>query len=394
MLRLTAGQRRTLAFLLLAFFLIYWIPFSGALPEWVPLQFGSFRVYQASKIAMWAVVALGLNLLTGYNGQISLGHGAFVAVGGYTSAILMVDHGWPFWATIPVAGAFTGAVGFGVGVPALRLTGPYLAVATLALALATPQIIGKYDNLTHGAQGISIPPLTTPGALDSIMNDTQYVYFVAILVAAIMAFIAWNIVRSRLGRAFIAIRDSEIAAQAMGISVPRFKTMAFAISAFYAGVCGGLYIQVVNFVSPQSFEVIQSINYLTTIVVGGLASILGSILGAAVFVLVPEINPHINNLLEMFHLPTAETASDVLFGTSLILVMIFMPYGFAGFARRLTRLQPPLVMGSISNFFEQVGLKVRTIRSGPGGDTGEGPAGRSEQRRPDASDEEKGDGSP
>jgi branched-chain amino acid transport system permease protein len=278
-------------------------------------------------------------------------------------------------------------------VPALRLTGPYLAVATLALALATPQIIGKYDNLTHGAQGISIPPLTTPGALDGIMNDTQYVYFVAILVAAIMTFIAWNIVRSRLGRAFIAIRDSEIAAQAMGISVPRFKTMAFAISAFYAGVCGGLYIQVVNFVSPQSFEVIQSINYLTTIVVGGLASILGSILGAAVFVLVPEINPYINNLLETFHLPTAETASDVLFGTSLILVMIFMPLGFAGFARRLTRLQPPLVMGSISNFFEQVGLKMRTIRSKPGGDSGEGPAGRPEKRPPHASDGEKGDGS-
>jgi branched-chain amino acid transport system permease protein len=394
MLRTAAGQRKLLAFVLLAFFLVYWIPFSNAFPGWVPVQFGSYRIFQATTIAMWAIVALGLNILTGYNGQISLGHGAFVALGGYTSAILIFDHNWPFWATIPIAGLLTGAIGFLVGLPALRLTGPYLAVATLALALATPQIIGKYDNLTHGAQGISIPPLTTPGALDSIMNDTQYVYFVAILVAAIMAFIAWNIVRSRLGRAFIAIRDSEIAAQAMGISVPRFKTMAFAISAFYAGVCGGLYIQVVNFVSPQSFEVIQSINYLTTIVVGGLASILGSILGAAVFVLVPEINPHINNLLETFHLPTAETASDVLFGTSLILVMIFMPYGFAGFARRLTRLQPPLVMGSISNFFEQVGLKVRTIRSGPGGDTGEGPAGRSEQRRPDASDEEKGDGSP
>ena len=136
MLRLAARQRRLLAFLLLAFFLLYWIPFSNNFPDWVPLQFGSFRIYQASKIAMWAVVALGLNLLTGYNGQISLGHGAFVAAGGYTSAILIVDYGWPFWATIPVAGIFAGVIGFGVGVPALRLTGAYLAVATLALALA------------------------------------------------------------------------------------------------------------------------------------------------------------------------------------------------------------------------------------------------------------------
>src|SRR4030042_870443 len=150
MLRLGTGQRRLLAFLLLAFFLVYWIPFSGALPEWVPLQFGSFRVYQASKIAMWAVVALGLNLLTGYNGQISLGHGAFVAVGGYTSAILIFDHNWPFWATIPIAGILTGAIGFPGGLPALRLTGPYLAIATLALALSTPQILQQYEGLTHG----------------------------------------------------------------------------------------------------------------------------------------------------------------------------------------------------------------------------------------------------
>jgi branched-chain amino acid transport system permease protein len=369
MLRTTAAQRRLLAFVLLAFFLVYWIPFSNVFPGWVPLQFSSYRIFQATTIAMWAIVALGLNILTGYNGQISLGHGAFVAVGGYTSAILMFDHGWPFWATIPIAGLLTGAVGFLVGVPALRLTGPYLAIATLALALSTPQILQKYDGLTHGSQGINVDTPSPPSVLDGDLahwlnlNDTQYLYFLALLVAFIMTIVAWNIVRGRLGRAFVAIRDSEIAAQAMGISVPRFKTMAFAISAFFAGICGGVYVQVIGFVSPRSFDVLQSINYLTTIVVGGLASILGSILGAAVFVLVPETN----TLLEQLHLPAANQAPDVLYGASLILVMIFMPYGFAGFIRRVRRLQPPLVMQSISDFFQQVGLRARTIRSGPGG---------------------------
>lgn len=401
MLRTAAGQRKLIAFLLLAFFLVYWIPFSNAFPGWVPLQFGSYRIYQATTIAMWAIVALGLNLLTGYNGQISLGHGAFVALGGYTSAILMFDHGWPFWATIPVAGLLTGAVGFLVGVPALRLTGPYLAIATLALALATPQILQKYDGLTHGSQGINVhsptPPdqidlpfgLDLPLNLDGFLTETQYLYFLALLAATIMAIVAWNIVRSRIGRAFVAIRDSEIAAQAMGISVARFKTMAFAISAFFAGVCGGVYVQVVGFVSPRSFDVLQSINYLTTIVVGGLASILGSILGAAVFVLVPEIQALLGNL----HLPASDQAPDVVYGASLILVMIFMPYGVAGFIRRVTRLQPPLVMQSFSDFFEQVGLRARTIRSNLGGGSGGASAPGREGPRSRASDGKEGDGS-
>jgi branched-chain amino acid transport system permease protein len=366
MLRTAAAQRKLLAFVFLAFFLIYWIPFSDAFPGWVPFQFGSYRVFQATTIAMWAIVALGLNILTGYNGQISLGHGAFVALGGYTSAILIFDHNWPFWATIPIAGLLTGAIGFLVGLPALRLTGPYLAIATLALALSTPQILQKYEGLTHGSQGINIDSPTPPGALDGFLNDTQYLYFLALLAAFIMTIVAWNIVRSRIGRAFVAIRDSEIAAQAMGISVPRFKTMAFAISAFFAGICGGVYVQVIGFVSPRSFDVLQSINYLTTIVVGGLASILGSILGAAVFVLVPETN----GLLERLHLPASGQAPDVVYGASLILVMIFMPYGFAGFLRRVGRLQPPLVMQSISDFLQQVGLRARNVRSNLGGGGG------------------------
>jgi len=359
MLRAVLGQRKLLAFALLAFFLFYWIPFSHVFPGSVPLQFGSYRVFQATTIAMWAIVALGLNLLTGYNGQISLGHGAFVAVGGYAAAILMFDYDWPFWATIPVGAVLTGAIGFAIGVPALRLTGPYLAIATLALAISTPQILLKYEGLTHGSQGINVQSPPPPPILDEGLNQTQWLYFLALAIAIIMTIIAWNIVRSRVGRAFVAIRDSEIAAQAMGISVPLYKTMAFAISAFFAGVCGALYVQVIGFVSPRSFDVLQSINYLTTIVVGGLASILGSILGAAAFVLVPEIN---TLLRDVFRLQVADQAPGVIYGASLILVMIFMPYGFAGFIRRLTQLQPPLVRQSLFDFSRQVGLRVRTAR--------------------------------
>jgi branched-chain amino acid transport system permease protein len=384
MLRPIVAQRKLLGFALLAFFLFYWIPFSHVFPGWgpFPLQFGSYRVFQATTIAMWAIVALGLNLLTGYNGQISLGHGAFVAIGGYTAAILMFDHGWPFWATIPVGGLITGAIGFLVGVPALRLTGPYLAVATLALAMSTPQILYKYQGLTHGSQGINVHSPPPPAFLDGVLNDTQWLYFLALAIAIVMTIIAWNIVHSRVGRAFVAIRDSEIAAQAMGISVPRFKTMAFAISAFFAGVCGALYVQVIGFVSPGSFGVLQSINYLTTVVVGGLASILGSILGAAAFVLVPEINTVLKNV---FHISAADQAPGVIYGASLVLVMIFMPYGLAGFIQRLTHLRPPLIRQNLTDFARQIGLITRIAPSAP--------APPKEVPPPRPSDEEKGSSS-
>lgn len=328
-------------FAVLAFFLIWWVPFSHVLPDGVPLRLPPYRTYQASMIAMWVIVALGLNILTGYNGQISLGHGAFVAVGGYTAAILMVDYGWPFWVTIIAGGVIAGILGFLVGVPALRLTGPYLAMATLGLALATPQILKKYDGLTHGTQGINVRPEVppTPEFIKdwfgiSLTND-QWIYLLVLFIAFLMTILALNIVRSRIGRAFVAIRDSEIAAQAMGISVPRYKTMAFAISAFYAGVAGGAYVQVVGYVSPESFGFLMSINFLTTIVVGGLASTLGSVLGAAGLVLVPSELPGL-----LGHIPGFNVSQDLswaFYGGALILTMIFAPYGLAGLFHRSVR---------------------------------------------------------
>jgi branched-chain amino acid transport system permease protein len=330
---------KILAFLVLAFFLVYWVPFSHVLPEGLPLRFGTYRTFQASMICVWAMVALGLNILTGYNGQISLGHTAFVATGGYTVAILMVDYDWPFAATVILAGLTAGALGFLIGIPALRLRGPYLAIATMALALSVPQILKKYDGLTHGNRGINVKSdlRSPPDFLDDwfgiqLSND-EWIYFLALFIVLIMTFIAWNIIRSRVGRAFVAIRDSEVAAAAMGINVPRYKTLAFAISAFFAGIAGGTYIQVVGYISPESFDVLRSINFLTTIVVGGLASILGSVVGAITFELVDDLS----DFLPLGEGSMAEQAPWVMYGAFLILVITFMPYGIAGAIRRFTR---------------------------------------------------------
>jgi len=373
-------------FVVLAFFLLWWVPFSHVLPEGFPLRFGTYRTFQGSMIAMWAIVALGLNILTGYNGQISLGHGAFVAVGGYTAAILMVDYGWPFWSTIILGGTLAGTRGFLIGVPALRLTGPYLAIATMGLALATPQILKKYDGLTHGTQGINVRPEVPPPP-DFIedwfgihLSNDEWIYFLALFIVVIMTILALNIVRSRIGRAFVAIRDSEIAAQAMGISVPRYKTMAFAISAFYAGIAGGTYVQVVGYVSPESFSFMLSINFLTTIVIGGLASILGSILGATGLILVPEL-PGVVGFIPGAGLPAE--LSWAFYGAALILVMIFAPYGLAGLFHRLTRRGPAMVLASLSTAY---GRLVGARRGSPPspGQTGAGPEDRSSQDRPDA----------
>jgi len=355
---------KLVAFAVLAFLLIWWVPFSHVLPEGFPLRFGTYRTFQVSEIAMWAIVALGLNILTGYNGQISLGHSAFVAVGGYTAAILMVDYGWPFWSTIIMGGVIAGSLGFLIGVPALRLTGPYLAIATLGLALATPQILKKYDGLTHGTQGINVrpevpePPAFIEDWFGIHLSKDEWIYFLALFIALVMLILAINIVRSRIGRAFVAIRDSEIAAQAMGISVPRYKTMAFAISAFYAGIAGGTYAQVVGYVSPESFNFLLSINFLTTIVIGGLASILGSILGATGLILVPELSDLVS------FIPGASLPAELswaFYGGALILVMIFAPYGLAGLVHRLTRWVSTRPRAELRNVVVGVGLGVAAV---------------------------------
>jgi branched-chain amino acid transport system permease protein len=300
-----------------------------------------FSAYDMSQIVVLSIIAISLNIVTGYAGQISLGHGALAAVGAYTTAILMKDHGWAWWQTAAVAAVLTTIVGFIIGLPSLRLSGPYLAMATLTLAIVLPIAIKAkhFEDFTHGVQGILIRKPKPPGWLPSdYFPQDVYLYFIALAFGALMIYLAYRLLRTRHGRAFIALRDSEVAAQVMGISLARYKTAAFAVSAFLAGIGGVLYAITVGFVSPDSFSLFFSIEFLVMIVLGGVESILGSIIGAALYwelsLKVPSIKFHTLGM-------NADFSPWIVFGLILVLVTILMPYGIAGFFYRLPSMRGP-----------------------------------------------------
>lgn len=323
--------------------------------SWAPFVLDGFRSFQLTRIAVWAVVAMGLNILTGYNGQISLGHGALVAVGAYTSAVLMdgteqmnfIDaNPWPFWATIIVAGGLVAILGLLIGIPALRLSGPYLAIATLALVISLPSILRKYDEFTGGAQGIRVGQPPPPPFLEDLITRDEWLYYLALLTAVLMLALAWAMLKGPLGRAFVAIRDSEVAAAAMGVNIAQTKVLAFTISAFYAGIAGGLFTQVTGTVTPESIEIVQSINFLLAIVIGGLASIMGSVIGAAAIIFLPSDAPDLVGAIPF--LPSGvegnlDKAPGAIQGAIVIIVMILMPAGIAGFLHRVAALRPAAV---------------------------------------------------
>jgi branched-chain amino acid transport system permease protein len=306
----------------------------------------NLTAFQMTTFAVWLVVLMGLNLLTGYSGQISLGHGALVACGAYIFAILLDNTATPVGVAVLVGGLGTAVIGFGIGIPALRLSGPYLAIATLALIVSMPQLL-KLDAIsdwTGGATGIDLPLVRAPGAVDGLMDDRQWLYYTVMTPAVIMTVLAWNITRSRIGRAFVALRDSEVGAQQMGVNIALYKTLAFALSALYAGIGGALFAYSQDFVSPDSFSVFQSITFLVAVVIGGLGSILGAILAAAFFTFQTGV---ITRLTEV--IPAVDKLRWAVYGVVLIIVMIFLPTGAAGLVRqvasgeawrgRLSRLQ-------------------------------------------------------
>ncbi len=299
-----------------------------------PFILDGFRTFELTRIAVWAIVVMGLNILTGHNGQISLGHGALVATGAYATAILMdsteqmsfVDaDAWPFWATIIVSGILVAILGILLGIPALRLSGPYLAIATLALVISFPLIVRKYDGFTGGGIGIRVGRTQPPDFLGGALNLDEWLYLLALLTAVVMFVLAWAILRGPLGRAFVAVRDSEVAAAAMGIDVARTKVTAFAISAFYAGVAGSLFAQVNGTVTPESIGIVTSINFLVGIVIGGLASILGSVIGAAAIIYLPSDAPELVGRIPGFNTEIVERAPGAIQGTLVILAMLIMP---------------------------------------------------------------------
>ena len=294
----------------------------------LPFLFKNYRVFQFNLVLVYAIAVLGLNILTGYNGQISLGHGAFYAVGAYTAAVLMDKFGVPYWLTLPVAGVLCFSFGFLMGFPALRLAGHYLALATFALALAIPQLL-KYkriEGLTGGVQGLVLskpePPFTMT-LFDQPLSPDRWLYFFTLLVAALMFLLAWNLLRGRVGRALVAIRDHPIAATAMGINLPMFKSLTFGVSAAYTGIAGALGGIVVAFVSPDSYTVQLSIFMLVGVVVGGLASIPGAIFGAIFIQYVPNIADQMS-----------KSAPAAIYGVLLIGLMFLMPTGVMGMVHR------------------------------------------------------------
>ena len=295
----------------------------------LPFLVKNYRVFQFNLVLVYAVAILGLNILTGFNGQISLGHGAFYAFGAYTAAVMMDKMGAPYWTTLPVAGAVCFAFGFLVGFPALRLAGHYLALATFALALAVPQLLKykKIEGWTGGVQGIVLSKPDAPfefSLFGQPLSPDRWLYFFTLLATAIMFLLAWNLLRGRVGRALIAIRDHPIAATAMGINLPMFKSLAFGVSAGFTGVAGALGAIAVAYVSPDSFTVTLSIFLLVGVVVGGLASIPGAIFGAIFIQFVPNISDQIS-----------KSAPAAIYGILLIGLMYLMPTGVMGMVQRV-----------------------------------------------------------
>ena len=302
----------------------------------LPSFVSAFRAQQLAYVAIYLVAIIGLNILTGYTGQISLGHGAFMAIGGYTTAILMADHGVKDIWTIPIAALVTGVVGFLFGIPALRLSGLYLALATFAIAVSMPAVIKRFEGFTGGGGGINLfglPELTaslTPVEVlgqELVFND--WLYYLCWTIALVGYVIAWLFLGGRTGLALRAVRDSETAAQSSGVSLPRYKTLAFGVSAAYAGVAGSLFAIATTFVNPDTFPVALSILLLVGVVVGGLGSLVGLVAGAVFIQFLPIWSQEASK---------SPGAPSVVSGLILIALMFVLPMGFAGLIARLKTL--------------------------------------------------------
>ena len=299
-----------------------------------PFVSSNYRSYQLGFVAVYLIALCGLDILTGFTGQISLGHGAFMGIGAYTTTILVVDHGWRDLWTIPVAGVVAGLVGLAFGLPATRFAGPYLALATFAIPLSFIGILKRYPHFTGGNVGKSLPQLHSE--LGWKTNPSIWFYTVCWVVALLMFAVAFLVVRGRFGRALRAVRDSEIASTANGVSTASVKTAAFGISAFFCGVAGALYGIGITYVNPDTFPIDLSILLIVGIVVGGAGSLYGMVFGA-LFVEFIRISwgPALLDLLSsVHHIDTHAPGSGlVVYGVVLLFVLYVAPAGFAGLVR-------------------------------------------------------------
>jgi|SoiMethySBSTD1v2_1073268.scaffolds.fasta_scaffold01660_17 branched-chain amino acid transport system permease protein len=285
----------------------------------LPAFANQYTLFVGNLMLLYIILALGLNILVGFAGLLAFANAAIYGIGAYGTALLQVHLGWSFWAAAPVGAVLAMLIGTLLAFPALRLSGIFLALATLAFAQATQWVLWHWQSVTFGAGGFRVPP---PDFGWIPVKQDYGIYFVSWAVTLGLLLFTWRIMRSRIGRAFVAMRDGEIAAQSLGIDLLTYKAMAFALSSFYAGVAGALYSGLLGFVSPEAFDLFQMIIQKAMIVVGGLGSVVGSVLGAALLVYVMEV------------LREFKSTQEIVFGALLIAFMVFQPHGLVVFMKR------------------------------------------------------------
>ena len=314
-----------------------WLAVAAVAALAFPLVAGDYLLYLADLVCVLAIGALGLNILTGFTGQISLGHAGFMGVGAYATAILATRAGLPFWASVPAGGLAACLAGMVFGVPSLRIKGLYLAIATLAAQVILEWTFTHWTGVTGGIRGINVPPARLGGfTFDSDLR----LYFLVLAVAAAHTYAASNLFRTRIGRAFIAIRDRDISAELIGVNLFRTKILAFMISSFYAGIAGGLWVYFTRVVTPENFPLSLSIQFLAMVIVGGLGSIKGTLLGTVFITLVPEA---LKAVIQGARGVAPDAMSylyplrDIVFGAMIVAFLIFEPHGLAEMWQRTRR---------------------------------------------------------
>jgi branched-chain amino acid transport system permease protein len=318
-----------------SYFVKFWLGLFFIFLLIFPFIANQYMLYVANMIGFAIIGAIGLNLLTGFTGQISLGHAAFIGVGAYTSAILITRLGMSFWLSLPFAGLIAALAGVIIGIPSLRVKGLYLCIATLAAQFIFEFIFVHWESMTKGITGINIPS-TRIGGIE--FSTEKEFYWITLFLVVLGVGYARNLVRSKMGRAFVAIRDRDLAAEIIGINLFRYKMSAFAISSFYAGIAGALWVNFLKVITPDHFPFFLSIQYLAMIIVGGLGSILGSIFGAIFMTLIPELLNYLSEVVKVYAPGKEEIfvpMKEVIFGFLIILFLIFEPRGLAEIWNRM-----------------------------------------------------------
>ena len=287
-----------------------------------PFFVNSYQLFVANLIVVFVLLSIGLNILVGYAGQLAFANAAMFGIGAYGTGLLQVHFGLPFWMAFPLGAVIATSVGLAISLPALRVSGLYLALSTLAFAEFTRWVFLHWESVTFGAGGFKTPPVSFEPLP---VSKPVGLYYLSLILATVLVILAQNLVRSRIGRAFVAVRDGEVAAESLGIDLLRYKALAFGISGFYAGIAGGLYSAMLNYVSPEGYDLFQMVLHKAMIVVGGIASIGGSVLGAFAVVALLE------------GLREVKGVQEIAFGAILVVFILFMPGGIAAFLRRKVR---------------------------------------------------------